>query len=50
MSKVVSHKVSLRMISTLHASYDIANSRRYEIMDLEAIKNMKYILKSLLQV
>ena len=53
MSKVVSHKVCLRIISMLHASYDITNSRRYEnnvFMELEAIKNMKYIFKKLLQV
>ena len=30
MPKVVSRKVCLRMISTLHASYDITNSRRCE--------------------
>ena len=52
MSKVVSHKVCLQMISTLHASYDRTNLQRYEknvLMDFEAIKNMKYILKRLLQ-
>ena len=50
MSKVVSHKVCLRMISTLHASYDMTNLRRYEntinvFMDLEAIKNKIYYKK-----
>ena len=50
MSKVVSHKVCLRMISTLHASYDLTNLRRYEntinvFMDLEAIKNKIYYKK-----
>ena len=50
MSKVVSHKVCLRMISTLHASYDMTNLRRYEntinvFMDLAAIKNKIYYKK-----
>ena len=50
MSNVVSHKVYLRMISTLHASYDMTNLRRYEntinvFMDLEAIKNKIYYKK-----
>ena len=30
MSKVVSHKVCLRMICKLHASYNITNLQRYE--------------------
>ena len=49
MSKVISHNICLRMISTLQASsYNIRNFRRYEsnlFMDLEAIKNMKYFWK-----
>ena len=53
MSKVVSDKVCLQIISMLHASFDITNSWRYEnnvFMVLEAIKNMKYVLNGLLQV
>ena len=48
MSKIVSHRVCLRLISTLHASYDITNSQRYKrnvLMDLEAIKNKIFFKK-----
>ena len=48
MSNVLSHKVCLQMISTLNASYNLTNPRRYEnnvLMDFEAIKNITSLKK-----